>query len=1127
MHKLTANRRATRPLLLTLAALGVVACNSSTTPSGGANNVGSVQENPDTGSFFIVDANDAGLAPEPRFSRVSWGRTVDVYGLDSENAKVLMQSDFVIDPNLGTDGTDFILEANPVTTAQQLTILRNVEDTTKNGGRDQFFSLLKLSEQNLQPVFDKSFNGSGFFTMVPRNATVVIQATDLIDPATLDTTTVQTFVGNPSVIPFEPRVIVDPNHGDLANFDGIGGPEFYSTRLLIDMTVSEIESFEADPPLPVNNLGLPASVDTNLANVRIEIPTKTDPTIGQELLLRNPTEHAFTTNNNGNVDYSKSTLPIVRVARSGGDTNVTNDPYNGFLKDEVAPSIIGQIAAALVQAPVSLNPPPLGDGTEYLLPVLQYASVFCAETPRVGDILEQPGIFAQVTQVPAPEDNGVVQNMRVKLLAWPPAWDEAGQNGPLEWETTGIGPIQILTPFDPILDNARAGCFIKFAPNPTGLPGDPTTGVFPSSVASIRFSEPMDAGDMSSVESIRIKTTPNEEPLAYEYVIGTIQPAVDLLEFNFAPDLPFSHVVGNSETYFYELGTGVLGPIDLAGNALATELPTIPFSLEASAIGKLTGGRVSRFTSADEEPPFPDPGDDQFDPIPEWAGQHTYDLERQSIRPRSVTRFEGIVDRSQQLVGVMGANALGAQSPLSIYGSKTQILWRHEDLGLALRDSVFYNLDVEGLNWAPLGGQAVVDNYDLFEIAISHGSRYPDELLVNFPPPLPFYQNSGMLNLFNQNQLSPITDPQQVVHDRNLGYSVNPGEIFLSSTNTKLLPFPLNRTVAPDKKEYWTWRDTAVYERAAEDGFGIPSAQWHVVTGVAFPPLTADCNGNCPADMMYTAPVFNPFYDPGQVQSIALPMLLEFRCWPDDGAVGINRFDTSIVTNTSTQPYFRAFSTGGIDTNLEKVFVDPDLETVANGGFNPSSFPNPGEKTFGQDNQYYIGAVDFVVRVSRSYSVWMRVLENDGSAFLGPKFYDPITEPRPDDQPLGTSIGIAVRGAVSVQGNGDEYEDIRDNALRLDAYGDHYPDTTDPCGPDNCGPFGCGSGTDNHNQFDRCTGLNQVNIPVSFLNLDDSWFEDTSEIDGAGYYQVRLTFTSNSETGLSPELSTFAMSWSD
>ena len=164
----------------------------------------------------------------------------------------------------------------------------------------------------------------------------------------------------------------------------------------------------------------------------------------------------------------------MRVARSGGDTNVTNDPYNGFLKDEVAPSIIGQIAAALVQAPVSLNPPPLGDGTEYLLPVLQYASVFCAETPRVGDILEQPGIFAQVTQVPAPEDNGVVQNMRVKLLAWPPAWDEAGQNGPLEWETTGIGPIQILTPFDPILDNARAGCFIKFAPNPCLLYTSPS-----------------------------------------------------------------------------------------------------------------------------------------------------------------------------------------------------------------------------------------------------------------------------------------------------------------------------------------------------------------------------------------------------------------------------------------------------------------------------------------------------------------------------------------------------------------------------------------------------------------------------------------------------------------------------
>jgi hypothetical protein len=244
---------------------------------------------------------------------------------------------------------------------------------------------------------------------------------------------------------------------------------------------------------------------------------------------------------------------------------------------------------------------------------------------------------------------------------------------------------------------------------------------------------------------------------------------------------------------------------------------------------------------------------------------------------------------------------------------------------------------------------------------------------------------------------------------------------------------------------------------------------------------------------------------------------LEFRCWPDDGAVGVNRFDTSIAVTVSTQPYFRAFSTGGINTNFERVLVDPELESVANGGFNPNSFPNPGAPTFGQDNEFYIGSVDFVVRVSRSYSVWFPVVDpQNGGTFENARFYPPTIEPSQEDQPIGSDIQVAFRGAVNVQSDSDPYEDVLANAGRLDIYGDHYIDNTSSCDL-----------SVNHDRFTKCPPVApQVNTPISFLDNVDRWFDDPAEVDGSAYYQARLTFTANAETGLTPELSAFAMTWS-
>ena len=236
---------------------------------------------------------------------------------------------------------------------------------------------------------------------------------------------------------------------------------------------------------------------------------------------------------------------------------------------------------------------------------------------------------------------------------------------------------------------------------------------------------------------------------------------------------------------------------------------------------------------------------------------------------------------------------------------------------------------------------------------------------------------------------------------------------------------------------------------------------------------------------------------------MGLPLLMEFRCWQDDGANGINRFDTSTAPVGAGGWAFRAHSTGGIDQALATIFIDPDLEERANGGFDPTSVP-PGEKTPGNDPEVYMGAADFVVRVSRSHSIWFPATDpNDpgGAPFPTPSYNPPVFLPGPLDQPLGTSVEFSFRGAQIV--TGDPIED----ASLLDLYGDHYIEEPSPC-----------DGSYNHNSGND-------NTTVSFDPNTDVWFDDINAIEGAQFYQVRITWTSNPLTGLAPELTAFGLTW--
>jgi hypothetical protein len=1050
LHDTTSQHLAWGASLLLLSM--VAACGGGGGSSAGAsgNSPGDVIDHPDasgsTSKHVIVDANKAGNEQNLKIEGFFWGRLVDVYDQNGAGERTLQQKDYPIGEDIISDGSDYLMETNPVTQQTIVVILHPVDDPT--GSYDIAFSRL---DKNLEVISPVDLSSTGVFSMVPRNAVIVIRFNDLLDTSLIDADTVRVFTGSPPEVPFEFRLEPDPNHGDVLTKGGT--PRFYPTRILIDTTVTELESFESEDPLPVNGVGLPASISANLASVLVRIPTLEKPSVGQDIVLRNLSGHKLATTGNGPVDFSSPTVDVVRAFRAGGNELVTGDPFNGFLRDEDQPGVVGR-------QPIVIVEPPVTDSTgidefDFVLPEVQFLSTFCAQDPQPGDILRQSGVFAQVREAPsAPEDGGVIFNLKVRLLL----------GNPSEWLVSGVGSAEYLSIFDPVVNQGQQSCFVQIIPTPEGFPLEPAEGLVTEATISVRFSEPMDPASMTAFDSLTL--TRVAEPLfSYEYVVGRVVQSQDLQSFTFVPDLPLAHKSGDTESYFLTLAEGDLGPSDLAGNSLADLLPQIECTIDPNATTQVNGGRVTRFTSADEEPPF---GDDTTGSLPEWNGQHLIDLERQLIHPRPLIRYEGVADRTQPVPSLHTPFAPGVQTPLSGMGSKMQTVWRYCDFGYSLTDLTNVNIDVEGMWWSPIGGNVIADHYNEFEIRLCHALYLPDEFID--PASLfPMWPNSGLKKTYTVNLLDPVNDPQKIVHEKFRGYTINPADLTQTVTGTLVMPYPLNRDLPIAEHTFYTWRDTALQARGGAQGGGADNNVLCQVFGV----------GKC------------GLMSAGQVETIGMPILMEFRCYPDVEALGLNALDISLAANSSARPDFRAFSTGG-QSQSGPVIRDPDTETDANGGFNPNSNP-PGAATWGLDNTFYIGALDFVTRVSRTYSVWFPVTPAE---ITNPGFNPPVTEPRPEDQPNGTDLVLAFRGASAITN-----QSVLDDANTLDGYGDHYADPS------------------------ASRDLAGANVGVTFLNGDTTWHTEVSDLNGATFYQVRVTFHSNPETATDAELSALGLTW--
>jgi hypothetical protein len=1050
--------RAAAPLAIPLVVIGTLlpGCggggDSSVPPVATGGAIGSVVAHPDPTSpskFYTVDLNRGGQSGTLRLERAMWGRLVDIRDIDLVtlqglggvfsllspadqeivlNSGALQHVDYPISERIVSDNSEFVLRTNAVTAETTLTILHDAD-----GDDSEDYAVALKRADDLVPIQSKSLDPSEVppFSVAPRNCAIVLKFDDLLDETTINDQTVKLLTGNPPSTPFTNlRAFPDVNHGDL---DSTG--VFRPTRIVIDTTVSDIEAQEAAATgqlLQTNALGLPPSVTTGQANSVLRIPTRRF--LPSDQLLQNLAGKALSFTADPNTDESSVTLDVVRAFRSGGSTANTGDLNNGYLLDLDPPRIIG---AQGVQVTGVVNTGP----DEYTASI-RYDVDFCALRPRRGDIIQQGLTFSEVTEDADVPFLGTVNGVKLRVVS------------PIGG-TLSIGAGLFQAPYDPVNNQGKETCFVRIQPVPSLDPG-PTgavRGVLTGATASLRFSEPMAPASLTPYDSFTITRVDNV-PSANDYVVGRINRTGDLKQFSFVPVLPFAKGgVGETEDYFISIEGGTDGPTDLAGNSLVDTLPMIEFELLPAQSEQNNSGLVLRFDTISELP--------DSDDAPELRGQFLYDFQRGLIRPRPVTRFTGVADRTQAVPSLMTPTPLGIQTPLSGLGSKLQTVWRNIDVGFGLFDETTQNVDVEGLAWAPKGGSVIQEFYDQFEISLAHSRWLPDET-INPGTLFPMYAASGVVPNFTNNLLPGGSDPLTVVHERSRGYLVD-SQTISSSTGTAMVRFPWNVGIPPQDRTYYTWRDTSIIALGGPSGNGADPDIFYIASSLEVPDPKPYIANNVP--------------------TVGLPLLMEFKCFPSK-ELGLNGFDTNFAANSSPRPNFRAFSTGGINDSGVPVIKNPDLETIATGGFNPSA---GGAGTLTTDNTFYIGQMELVTRISRVYTIWFDTLE------LGTIYTLPTVEPRPENQPEGTQVVLAYRGAQLVNS-----AILRTDSCSINPYGNPV-NCADPTGTPPAGP--------------------------AYLN-GFTWKEDIADIQGARFVQLRMTFISNAETSLTPVLGSLGLAYS-
>lgn len=982
-----------------------------------------------------------------------WGRLVDLLDL----AGVLVEEDVLIRESLQSDGLDFLLQLNPITGRETLTILHAV-------GSGSFTTARANATTGLGSLQAKAFDEPPPFTKVARNGAIQLIFSEYLSSFTVDRQTIQVLVAGPNnqFQSLEVRYVVK---------HGVGADGKPRGVVILDPTISRGDA--ADLNVPANGIGLPASTDQILANLKIRIPTKVNPFINQTLILTNEKgSRTIDVKRNAKGDsilepfeYAGLDPVVVRAFRSGNNA----DSFNGFMTDNSRPSlIVTQDVTVATVALVSANVRQL----TYAIDALNCRGL----KPKIGDVFELADSILQVSQLIS-SANPAAYVVNATVL-----------DGALG---AGSGLTGNLTTRYTSQDFSLQLCYLTFAPEPTELPA---VGVDPFATISVHFSEPVDGSTVRSLDSMVMASVDLsgdadnparpwnadgagesasdyiDRQLGYENIstvlgsngsgrirFGPVQISGDAQTYTLAPlaGLTDSHGEGPSVFYNLALRDGPEGILDLAGNSMDFDTFIAGNTYQAQQITLSTTPSTDRyfalrFNASDED-------DDQG---AEYAGQFGPFTGDGRLRPRTLAHFSRPVDPTNPWVGQRLRFAQGLMTPLTPAGAVLLTCWPYHVMGFGLGNIDEYNLDVEGLSWSPFDGVVFDDTFERYSVALSHANKLPDDM-INPTSGYPNWPNSGLRRLSSDNFDSNIfgfgyaPDPQDevIVFDRD--YRVSDSTKYLNAGSNFMLPWP-------DFKSTYTYRDT-----------DLPIPDGVTLKGGADP-------GNaygCPPETLGQPVV----YVTGKIPSIGLPLLMRYRCYPRGQEFGFNGFQVQIMVGSSSLPAFRVFSSGGRDGQGVWHLVRPDLPpegTSPSGGYNT----NTGVVTNRWGPELYWGQLDFVTRVSRVYSHWFGL----GGSLAS---MTPLTiEPTPASQIAGTQVIVELRGSDSIT-----LTTCNDPVTRMsnfDAYGNY-------------------GGT------------------CSIITTPSNWSTSVAGLitSGHDFFQVRVTFISNIQQDLDPVLDALGFAW--
>ncbi|PIE24366.1 MAG: hypothetical protein CSA62_03535 [Planctomycetota bacterium] len=747
--------------------------------------------------------------------------------------------------------------------------------------------------------------------------------------------------------------------------------------------------------VPNNATGLPPSQSTEIPNIRIALALEGVLRIPG---LRKSANQNFVGTNLGGV------ASIIRDFRSGNAADTSERLVRGYVRDTLAPRLLGDLAMRLERVDVKNNR------------LLLYKMQLVHELDR-GDVLSlyprgSAGAAKQVAEVIVDEDSNK-NDQHVSVLVrdasgWA-AYDPSKKPGyPLDekkreaWLVDNGPTVVVATEFNAEKDDILN--FARFSPQP--LPDSSgklvlNRNVSPFASLILRFTKPIDLSTVKPLDTLVLATEGDSEKvfdpkegtphLIYSQIYDDNGSQTAL---RIVPPLGFyldDEMRKTNQPYYLHILGGLKGIRDLGNNPINFQYdvanrkdsaPPYQFFLDTTVNPKTKEPRfpnnrvvniARRFLAADE--------DEGEQGAQDWFGAGS--LADGKLIGRPTSRVTCYVDDINQLpspptpplayctsnerMTLTGSTPLGVgiQNPLNPFGGRLQTVWREIDLSLSRVNPFDFNLDVEQMYWGPFQASPAAppttfDIYDRISLYLGHCEYRPNNC-VGIGSALPNYVRSGLDNEFFHNyarNLKPTAtnfkdksgielrpNPHPAYENQQLIIQ-NTDSVFEPSNTRRFLPLP------KFKEPYFVWRDERSY-------------------------LTGGGNGKKDDLISPFRPYWNTkasravnFQEDGRVGTIALPLLADFWTYPDSPslpknrpfrATGFNGWQISLTVTSSPKPDFRVYS-GGYQRGSSIFTMDPTKPGWQNGvgGWNPNAL----SRTPSRDNTSYWIRADFLKRMS-------------------------------------------------------------------------------------------------------------------------------------------------------------------